>query len=96
MTIRHDPRIGINIDTTRRNCLLQTDRNFKGTRSRNRLLQMNQSLEEIKQGEYEHTGTTLVLFVYDVQAVNGFAAYPYMVWISSILIHYMIEHARKI
>ena len=37
---------------------------------------MNQSLEEIKQGEYEHTGTTLVLFVYDVQAVNGFAAYP--------------------
>ena len=28
------------------------------------------------QGEYEHTGTTLVLFVYDVQAVNGFAAYP--------------------
>lgn len=37
---------------------------------------MNQSLEEIKQGEYEHIGTTLVLFVYDVQAVNGFAAYP--------------------
>ena len=49
---------------------------FKGQEAENRLLQMNQSLEEIKQGEYEHTGTTLVLFVYDVQAVNGFAAYP--------------------
>ena len=49
---------------------------LKGQEAENRLLQMNQSLEEIKQGEYEHTGTTLVLFVYDVQAVNGFAAYP--------------------
>ena len=61
--------------TTKKSAKTNTE-TLKGQEAENRLLQMNQSLEEIKQGEYEHTGTTLVLFVYDVQAVNGFAAYP--------------------
>ena len=71
-----DPRIGITLDTTGGTVYFKLTETLKGQEAENRLLQMNQSLEEIKQGEYEHTGTTLVLFVYDVQAVNGFAAYP--------------------
>ena len=71
-----DPRTGITLDTTGGTVYFKLTETLKGQEAENRLLQMNQSLEEIKQGEYEHTGTTLVLFVYDVQAVNGFAAYP--------------------
>ena len=71
-----DPRTGITLDTTGGTIYFKLIETLKGQEAENRLLQMNQSLEEIKQGEYEHTGTTLVLFVYDVQAVNGFAAYP--------------------
>ena len=71
-----DPRIGITLDITGGTVYFKLTETLKGQEAENRLLQMNQSLEEIKQGEYEHTGTTLVLFVYDVQAVNGFAAYP--------------------
>ena len=71
-----DPRTGITLDTTGETVYFKLTETLKGQEAENRLLQMNQSLEEIKQGEYEHTGTTLVLFVYDVQAVNGFAAYP--------------------
>lgn len=71
-----DPRTGIILDTTGGTVYFKLIETLKGQEAENRLLQMNQSLEEIKQGEYEHTGTTLVLFVYDVQAVNGFAAYP--------------------
>ena len=71
-----DPRTGITLDTTGGTVYFKLTETLKGQEAEKRLLQMNQSLEEIKQGEYEHTGTTLVLFVYDVQAVNGFAAYP--------------------
>ena len=71
-----DPRTGITLDTTGGTVYFKLTETLKGQEAENRLLQMNQSLEEIKQGEYEYTGTTLVLFVYDVQAVNGFAAYP--------------------
>ncbi|HAR77481.1 MAG TPA: hypothetical protein DCR88_02945, partial [Anaerostipes hadrus] len=71
-----DPRTGITLDTAGGTVYFKLTETLKGQEAENRLLQMNQSLEEIKQGEYEHTGTTLVLFVYDVQAVNGFAAYP--------------------
>ena len=71
-----DPRTGITLDTTGGTVYFKLTETLKGQEAENRLLQMNQSLEEIKQGEYEHTGTTLVMFVYDVQAVNGFAAYP--------------------
>ena len=71
-----DPRTGITLDTTGGTVYFKLTETLKGQEAENRLLQMNQSLEEITQGEYEHTGTTLVLFVYDVQAVNGFAAYP--------------------
>ena len=66
-----DPRIGITLDTTGGTVYFKLTETLKGQEAENRLLQINQSLEEIKQGEYEHTGTTLVLFVYDVQAVNG-------------------------
>ena len=57
-----DPRIGITLDTTGGTVYFKLTETLKGQEAENRLLQMNQSLEEIKQGEYEHTGTTLVLY----------------------------------
>lgn len=71
-----DPRTGITLDATGGTVSFKVTETLKGQEAENRLLQMNQSLEEIKQGEYENPGTTLVLFVYDVQAVNGYATYP--------------------
>ena len=71
-----DPRTGITLDATGGRVYFKLTETLKGQEAENRLLQMNQSLEEIKQAEYENEGTTLVLFIYDVEAVNGFAAYP--------------------
>lgn len=71
-----NPRTGITLDATGGRVYFKLTETLKGQEAENRLLQMNQSLEEIKQGEYENPGTTLVLFVYDVQAVNGYATYP--------------------
>lgn len=69
-----DPRTGITLDAEGGRVYFKLTEILKGEDAENRLLQMNQSLEEIKQGEYENPGTTLVLFVYDVQAINGYAS----------------------
>lgn len=71
-----NPRAGITLDAEGGRVYFKLTETLKGQDAENRLLQMNQSLEEIKQGEYENPGTTLVLFVYDVQAINGYATYP--------------------
>lgn len=71
-----DPRTGITLDAEGGRVYFKLTEILKGQDAENRLLQMNQSIEEIRQGEYENSGTTLVLFVYDVQAINGYATYP--------------------
>lgn len=71
-----NPRTGITLDAEGGRVYFKLTETLKGQDAENRLLQMNQSLEEIKQGEYENPGTTLVLFIYDVKAINGYATSP--------------------
>lgn len=71
-----DPRNGVTVETDKGTMYFKLKEVIKGNEAESKLLNMGQSESWLNESHNENPNTTMMLFVYDVEAVKGYSEYP--------------------